>query len=111
MTTIAPLHREVIRHINNGYRILAQTESTAQLVKPKRFSFGWFLLLALFGVFPGILYIAWYASKQDNVVYLWYDDSSGTVQRQYRGMTGWTKWVLIGLAVYLVIALMYAAVN
>src|SRR5215472_10079265 len=53
-----------------GYRVVSQTETAAQLVKPKTFSASFALLwFLLFGV--GILvYLLYYAAKRDKQVYL-----------------------------------------
>jgi uncharacterized membrane protein len=66
-----PALQEQIRwYVRHGYRVVNQTATTAQLVKPKRFSFLWAILwLLMFGV--GLLvYLLYYAAKKDTVVYL-----------------------------------------
>ena len=57
-------------HIRQGYRVASQTATSAQLVKPKVFSFVWaFFWFLGFGV--GILvYLLYYLSKRDKAVYL-----------------------------------------
>lgn len=64
------LQKEINRYVKQGYRVVSQTETTAQLVRPKQFSCLyaslWFLL---FGV-GLIFYLFWYASKKDDTVYL-----------------------------------------
>jgi hypothetical protein len=64
------LQKEINRYVNQGYRVVSQTETTAQLIRPKQFSclFAslWFLL---FGV--GLLfYLFYYWSKKDDTIYL-----------------------------------------
>lgn len=53
-----------------GYQIQSRTDTTAIMVKPKKFSFIfavlWFLMLGL-GL---IVYLLWYWSKRDEVIYL-----------------------------------------
>lgn len=65
-----PLQQRIDWYVRNGYRVLSQTETAAQLVKPKTFSFpwaaAWFLLCGV-GV---LVYIFYYASKKDETVYL-----------------------------------------
>ena len=65
-----PLQLHIDWYVKRGYRVFSQTDTTAQLVKPKEFSFTsavlWFLL---FGV--GLLvYVFYYAAKSDNTAYL-----------------------------------------
>ncbi len=66
----AVLQAEIDRLVREGYRVVSQTETSAQLLKPKVFSFVWafvwFLLLG-FGV---LIYIFYYMAKKDKTVYL-----------------------------------------
>ena len=57
-------------YVKAGYRVTNQTAITAQLVRPKRFSCLWATLwFLLFGV--GLLiYIFYYMSKKDEIIYL-----------------------------------------
>jgi len=56
--------------VNQGYRVVSQTDSSAQLVKPKEFSFIWaFLWFLLLGI-GVVVYLFYYASKKDKSVYL-----------------------------------------
>jgi hypothetical protein len=63
----AVLQREIETWVNRGYRVITQTDSTAQLVKPKRFSLIWFFLLL------GVFYIPFYLFARDKTVYLTVD--------------------------------------
>jgi hypothetical protein len=63
----AVLQREIHRFIQQGYRVVSQTDTTAQLVKPKRFSLLWFFLLL------GLFYIPFYLFARDKTVYLTVD--------------------------------------
>lgn len=76
---MARLDAEVSRWVGLGYRVQARTPTTAQLVKPKSFSFLWALLWFLvFGV--GVLvYLFYYAAKRDSSVYLTVDDGGAVV--------------------------------
>ena len=70
----AALQKEISRYVNQGYRVTAQTDYTAQLLKPKVFSrlwaFLWFLCLGV-----GLLvYLLWYWSKRDKQIYLSVDE-------------------------------------
>jgi len=60
----AALEREVISYVKRGYRAISQTDTSAQLVRPKRFSFPVFLILFLTGIGP-FIYVAWYLAKRD----------------------------------------------
>jgi len=65
-----PLQQHINWYVGQGYRIIAQTETSAQLIKPKQFSLIWALLwFLLFGI-GLIVYIIYYAAKKDKAVYL-----------------------------------------
>ena len=70
----APLQGHITEYVRKGYVVQSQTETSAQLVKPKVFSFVWsFLWFLLLGV--GVLvYIFYYMSKKDQTVYLYMED-------------------------------------
>lgn len=65
------LAQEIQRYIKRGYRVVSQTETTAQLVKPKQFGCLTATLLTVFtlGIFL-LFYLFYYASKQDETIYL-----------------------------------------
>jgi hypothetical protein len=58
------LDEAVLKHVRKGYRVMAQTDHSAQLVKPKQFSLIWFFLG--FGIF----YLPYYLAKRDRTLYL-----------------------------------------
>lgn len=58
------LQREIGRYVRKGFRVMSQTETTAQLLKPKKFSLIWFFLLL------GIFYLPFYIAKKDKSIYL-----------------------------------------
>lgn len=64
------LSREIANYSQHGWRVVAQTETTAQLVKQKSFSCLWATLwLLLFGV--GILvYLFYYWGKKDETIFI-----------------------------------------
>jgi hypothetical protein len=59
---------------SHGYRVLSQTDQSAQLVKPKQFSFLWCVLGCVLFLPLGVLYVIYYLAKQDTTVYLWMED-------------------------------------
>jgi hypothetical protein len=63
----AILEKEIYSYVRRGYRVLSQTETSAQLVKPKKFSLLWCIL------FFGIFYIVYYMAKKDKTVWLTID--------------------------------------
>jgi len=69
------LQQEINKYVRRGFRVVSQTSTTAQLVKPKKFSFLWAALwLLVFGV--GIfIYLLYYAAKRDKQVYIEVDPS------------------------------------
>lgn len=71
----AILDREVAGYVRSGFIVQMRTETTAQLVKPKKFSLFWALLWLILGIGAGfIIYILWYASRRDESVYLEVDE-------------------------------------
>jgi hypothetical protein len=79
----AILDAEVTKYVKRGFRVQSRTDTEAQLVKPKKFSFLWaFLWLLLFGV-GLIVYLLYYWSKKDEQVYLQVDEY-GKVRRTKR---------------------------
>jgi hypothetical protein len=55
--------------------VISQTETAAQLVKPKRFSVVWFLLWCLLALVGGLVYIIYHAfMKRERQVYLQVDE-------------------------------------
>ena len=61
-------------YVNRGYQVQSQTETSAQLVKPKRFSLIWALIWTLLVLVGLIIYIFYYISKKDQTVYLYVED-------------------------------------
>lgn len=67
----AALQQEIQRYTAHGYHVVHQTETTAQLRKPKEFNVLAFLLLGiLLFVIGAVIYLAIYASRKDQYVYL-----------------------------------------
>lgn len=75
------LQREVERLVKRGYRVTSQTDTTAQLVKPKRFSLFWAIFWFCFLIVGLIGYLLFYAAARDEQVYIVVDDY-GRVQRK-----------------------------
>ena len=63
------LDREIARYIQEGFRVLSRTDTTAQLVKPKTFSLVWFLIWMLL-LIGWLFYVAYYLAKRDETIYL-----------------------------------------
>jgi hypothetical protein len=57
-----------------GFFVGLRTQTTAQLVKPKRFSFLWALLWFLLLGIGLVIYLIYYAAKKDEDVYLEVDE-------------------------------------
>lgn len=76
------LGREIATYVKRGFFVQSQTDTTAQLVKAKRFSFLWALFWLVLGIGIGlILYIFWHISRRDQSVYLTVDDAGRVVKR------------------------------
>ncbi len=65
------------------YRVAFQSETSAQLVRPKVFSFGWALFWFLFFGVGVLVYILYYLGKKDAAVYL-VVAADGTVKTTFR---------------------------
>lgn len=64
------LEQRLQGYAKDGYRVLSQADTTAQLMKPKRFNFILALILLCLGGFPLIIYIFWYLAAKDQTMYL-----------------------------------------
>lgn len=67
---MANLQAAIQQHVALGFRVVSQTPTTAQLIRPKAFSCAIATLSFLvFGV-GFLIYVFWYASQKDQIVYL-----------------------------------------
>lgn len=67
--TKAILQSVIDYYISDGYRITSQTDITAQMVKPKKFS--WLsIILLLFYVFPFLIYLIFYLVQKEKSIYI-----------------------------------------
>ena len=77
-TRRAALQQEIGRYVRQGYQVVSQTDTTAQLLKPKQFATLWFILWLLTGV-VWIFYLLYHlAMKREGRIYLEVD-AYGTV--------------------------------
>ena len=68
------LDKMVRNYVQDGFRVVSQTNTTAQLLKPKKFGFLIALLsLLLFGI-GFIIYLLYYMAKKDKTVYIEVDE-------------------------------------
>ncbi len=70
----AQLAAEIDRYVRLGYRVASETAISVSLVRPRRFGCLPFVVLLLLGVFPAVIYVAWYLSRRDETVYLRLED-------------------------------------
>lgn len=77
----AILQRQIADLTRKGYRVVSQTDTTAQLVKPKTFSFLWAIIWFLALGIGLLVYLIYYWSKRDQTVYLEVDEK-GNVKRR-----------------------------
>jgi len=64
------LEQNIAHYVSQGYRIVSRTEKSAQLVRPKEFSFFAALLWFLVFVVGLMIYIFYYLAKSDDLIYL-----------------------------------------
>ena len=76
----AILDREIKRYVKRGFRVISRTDTTAQLVKPKKFSFFWAFIWFLVLIVGFVIYLLYYVSKKDETIYLEVDER-GRIKR------------------------------
>jgi hypothetical protein len=64
------LQNVIASYVGQGYRVISQTQETAQLVRPKRFSWILAIILLLIYVLPFLLYLLYYAVQKDESIYI-----------------------------------------
>lgn len=85
------LQREIQKYAALGFFVVHQTETTAQLRKPKQFNILAALVLGVVLFIVGaILYVFWYMAQKDALVYLSVDHE-GVVHATGTGVTAITK--------------------
>jgi len=75
------LEQEIQSYVRKGYRVLSQTDTSAQLVKPKKFNLLIAVICLLLAVFPFIIYLLMYMASKDKTVYISVDPQ-GRIQRR-----------------------------
>lgn len=68
------LQREIQHYVKRGYRVVSQTPTSAQLVKPKQFSCLIATLGALLLLIGLLIYLFWYMSQKESIIYLSVDE-------------------------------------
>lgn len=76
----AILQREIASYLRKGFRVVSQTHTTAQLIKPKKFSLVWAFLWLLVWIFGVLIYLIYFAAKRDQQVYLEIDERGFVVR-------------------------------
>jgi hypothetical protein len=65
-----PLPEQIMRYQAAGYHVIAQTDTSAQMLKPKTFNAVIFIIGLLLCGAPGLLYLIVYLAKKDDTAYL-----------------------------------------
>lgn len=86
----AVLEHEIGKYVRNGYRVVSQADTNAQLVKPKRVSclaivLMLLLSLLLVGLILLLIYFLWYATQKDEQVYLSVDEKGKVSATKRKG--------------------------
>jgi len=72
------LDQSIIKYQNEGWILLSKVDGVAQLKKPKKFSWGWFIfwLLISFIIIGGLalIYVIYYAVKKEEIIVLSTDE-------------------------------------
>lgn len=71
------LQGQINRFLGQGYRVVSQTDTAAQLVRPKSFSCLWATLWLLFFGIGLLIYLFWYWSQRDDQLYIEVDSTGG----------------------------------
>jgi hypothetical protein len=77
----AAFQREIVRLYAQGYRVVAMTPTTAQLVRPKKFNYFIAALLLILAVLPAIIYVFYYLSQSDQTALVTLEDGGQVVTR------------------------------
>lgn len=64
------LQHEINSYVKKGFRVISQTDTTAQLVKPKKFSLLWAIIWLLVLIIGLLVYIFYYMAKKDEQIYI-----------------------------------------
>jgi hypothetical protein len=64
------LQHEINSYVKKGFRVISQTDTTTQLLKPKKFSLLWAVFWFLVLVFGLIIYLFYYLAKKDEQIYI-----------------------------------------
>lgn len=114
----APLQQTIESYLRDGFRVISQTDTSAQLIKPRRYDPKWGCLGFLtFGVF-WVIGLLVFLLQKDQLVYLSLDASGqilvdnrttsrtppGTAQTKLDARNGW-------LAIALVVLLLIIAIS
>jgi hypothetical protein len=78
----AILEQMIQKYVRLGYRVLSQTDTSAQLVKPKQFSCLVATILLLLLILPLLIYLFMYMAEKDRTVYVTVDEYGRVQQRQ-----------------------------
>ncbi len=78
------LQQTILYYTQHDWVVISQTDTTAQLLKPKRFSFFWAIVWALL-IIGIVIYLLYYITKSETHLYLYVDDNCDVrKQFQYR---------------------------
>jgi TRAP-type mannitol/chloroaromatic compound transport system permease small subunit len=61
----AILTKEIVDYVDQGWRVISQTDTTAQLSKDKRASCLVAILLAILFILPAVLYLLFYRGTEN----------------------------------------------
>ena len=64
------LDKLVVYWNKRGFQVISQTETSAQLIKPKKFSLIIAIVLFVLAVFPFVIYLLWFLSKKDDKIFI-----------------------------------------
>ena len=62
------LRKEIEKYVRNGYRVICESQSTALLIKPNKFSLFWAIVWFMLAVLPFVIYILWYNDHKEKWV-------------------------------------------
>jgi hypothetical protein len=90
------LDERIFQYARGGYRVIHRSDYSAQLLRPKRFSFLWAVIWFLFFGIGILVYFAYYFAKKEKTIYIAVT-SSGSIRQTAAGGVSVLGWMILTL--------------
>lgn len=104
----AILQRQIDSYVRRGFMVVSQSDFTAQVRKPKQFSCLWATLWFLFFGIGIVVYLIYYTSKSDELVFITVSES-GQVNYQGNNQIN-NKRMINSMGIFIVMLLLVVCV-